>query len=228
MPMSDVHPPPPPPLPPDNDQGRTGPPWEQPGPWLGRFVDTARGVLTDPRGTFAAMRRTGGLASPLAFAIIGVLVGSFATLVYQTVGAGASLLPILGGRTPGVGSVIATLVITPVIATLSLFVFAGLFHAVLLLLNGAKQPFEATFRTYAYASGATAVLGIIPVCGGIVGAVWGIVATIIGLAKAHDTTTGTAAVAVLVPVTICCGTALLIFGASMLALAGLAALAGTH
>ena len=172
------------------------------------------------------MRREGGLAPPLAFAIIGVLVGSLASLVFQAVGVGASILPLLQDRAPGLGAVVATIVIVPVVATISAFLVAGLFHVVLLLLNAAQQPFEATLRTYAYVWGATALLGLIPICGGLIGAVWAVVATIIGLSKVHDTSIGTAAVAVLIPVVGCCGAALLVFGASLLALAGLAALAG--
>lgn len=217
-----------PPPPPESGGGRTGPPWEQPGPWLGRFVDTAKGVLTDPARTFANMRREGGLASPLGFAIAGLIAGSLASLVFQAVGAGASLAPFFPDSTPSAALVLATLIFVPVVATISLFLFAGLFHVMLLLLNGAHHPFETTFRTYAYASGATALLGLIPICGGPIGAVWNLVATIIGLAQTQETSTGTAAIAVLVPVVVCCGAALLVFGASLLAIAGLAALAGVN
>lgn len=230
--MSDVHVPPPgttppPPLP-ETGGGHTGPSWEQAGPWLGRFVDTAKGVLTDPTRTFANMRREGGLASPLAFAVVGLITGSLASLIFQTVGAGASLAPFVRDSTPGAVAVAGTLIFVPVVATISLFLFAGLFHLMLLLLNGARHPFETTFRTYAYASGATALLGLIPLCGALIGAVWNIVVTIIGLAQAQETSTGTAAIAVLVPVAVCCGAALLVFGASLLAIAGLAALAGMN
>lgn len=218
---------PPIPVPPPASQ-RTGPPWEQSGPWLGRFVDTAKGVLTDPTRAFDDMRREGGLAPPLAFAVIGLIAGSLASVVFQAIGVGTSLGRPFGESSLGLLSLWATLIVVPVVATVSLFVFAGLFHVMLLLLNAAKHPFETTFRTYAYASGATALLGIIPICGGIIGAIWNVVATIIGIARTQETTTGTAAIAVLVPVTVCCGTALLLFGASLLAVAGLAALAGMN
>jgi len=226
--MSDAQVPPSlvaPPLPPGPGD-RSGPPWEQPGPWLGRFVDTVKGVLTEPTRTFAHMRREGGLTAPLRFAVIGLIVGSVASLVFQAVGAGASLAPFLGDRTPGAASILGTLIIVPVVATVSLFLFSGLFHLMLLLLNGARHPFETTFRTYAYVSGATALLGLVPVCGGLIGAVWSVVAAIIGLTETQDTSTGTAAVAVLVPLAVCCGAVVIVFGASLLALAGLAALAG--
>lgn len=226
--MSDTHVPPPvdlPPLPPGAGN-KSGPAWEQPGPWLGRFVDTVKGVLMEPTRTFAGMRREGGLAVPLSFAVIGLIVGSLASLAFQAIGAGASLAPFLRDSAPGVGSVLATVIVIPVVATITLFVFAGLFHVMLLLLNGARHPFETTFRTYAYASGATALFGLLPVCGGLIGAVWSVVATIIGLTQTQETSTGTAAVAVLVPVAVCCGAALLVFGTSLLVLGALSALAG--
>ena len=46
---------------------------------------------------------------------------------------------------------------------------------------------------------------MIPVCGGIVAAVWALVVNCIGLARAHETTTGKAVFAILLPLIVCCG-----------------------
>jgi hypothetical protein len=53
-------PPPPPPA-----GGRTGPPWEQTGPAIQRYIDTVKGVLLDPATTFRNLRREGGLGAPI-------------------------------------------------------------------------------------------------------------------------------------------------------------------
>ena len=59
-----------PPLPPSG--GRTGPAWEGTGEFAQRYVDTVRGVLTDPKAFYASMRLTGGLQAPVTFALVGL------------------------------------------------------------------------------------------------------------------------------------------------------------
>jgi hypothetical protein len=57
---------------------------------------------------------------------------------------------------------------------------------------------------------------VIPFCGGLIAGIWKIVLYCIGLARAHETDTGRAVIAVLLPLIICCGAVLLIammFGA---------------
>jgi hypothetical protein len=46
---------------------------------------------------------------------------------------------------------------------------------------------------------------IVPVCGGAIAGIWCLVVECIGLAKAHETTTGKAVLAVFLPVIVCCG-----------------------
>jgi hypothetical protein len=197
---------------------RTGPRWEDDGPALARFVDTARGVLLEPAATFSNMRREGGLGPPLLYGIIGVAVGSLTGLLLQMATpfgfpAGASDI-----RSPvPVFLLLPLLVVTiPCIGIVGLFLASGIYHVILLLLGGARYGFETTFRVVAYASGSTSPLGVIPFCGGIIGGVWGIVVTIIGLARAHETSTGKAAAAVLLPIAACCVLAV-IFSAALVA-----------
>jgi len=51
---------------------------------------------------------------------------------------------------------------------------------------------------------------MIPFCGGMIAGVWNIVLEIIGLARAHETDTGKAVLAVLLPIIVCCGGAILL------------------
>jgi hypothetical protein len=51
---------------------------------------------------------------------------------------------------------------------------------------------------------------MIPICGGFIAGVWALVCNCIGLARAHDTDTGRAALAIFLPVIVCCGGVLLI------------------
>jgi hypothetical protein len=74
----------------------------------------------------------------------------------------------------------------------------------LLLLGGARGTFETTMRVVAYTMGATSLLQVLPMCGSLLAAVWAVVVNIIGLAQAHEISTGKAAAAVLLPVVACC------------------------
>ena len=77
-----------------------------------------------------------------------------------------------------------------------------------MIVGGANQPFETTFRVLAFTQGSTGVLQLIPICGGVIAAVWGIVVNCIGLARAHETDTGRAVLAIFLPVIVCCGAAI--------------------
>lgn len=213
-----------PPLPPSS--GRTGPAWEGAGEFAQRYVETVRGVLTDPKGFYANMRLTGGLQAPVTFALVGLGISAVAGAVYNSFGSAFGSYG-FGGGMPGSGFV-SVLVMGLVLGTVGLFIGAGIFHLVLSLLGAARQPFEATLRVVAYALGATSLIGLIPFCGSIIGGLYGIYLYIVGLADVHQTDMAKAAIAVLAPAVVCCvlfallwGTiAALIFGA---AAAGIAA-----
>ena len=58
------------PMPPSSG-ARTGPPWEQPGAFFQRWLDTAKSILLDPQGGFRNVRRTGGLGAPFTYYAVG-------------------------------------------------------------------------------------------------------------------------------------------------------------
>lgn len=218
--MTDIPPPPftpPPPLPPadalppfgEPEPLRTGPPWEEPGPLSRRFAETVQGALLQPTEFYRTMRRTGGIGKPVAYGLIGTVLGGLFGAVYQMLM--SSLMPTFGGAEAvrqqafmGMMSAGCVFVVLPFIAVVSMFVAAGIYHVMLLLLGGARFGFETTMRVVAYSSGSTSLIGLVPICGGPIGAVWGIVLNIIGLAQAHEIPTGKAAAAVLIPVVLCC------------------------
>ena len=73
-----------------------------------------------------------------------------------------------------------------------------------MIVGGANMDFETTYRTCCYCGGSTSILGILPLCGGLIALIWQIVALIIGLSKTHETSTGKAVAAVLIPSAVCC------------------------
>ena len=179
-----------------------------------RFAATTHDVLLTPAVFFRSMRRAGGLGAPLLYGIIGTVTGGVIAGIYQmilsTLGAG------LEGPEAAQQQVLLSLfstgcvvVFLPALAVLSMVIGAAIYHLMLLLLGAARQPFETTMRVSAYATGATSMLNVVPVCGGLIAAVWAIVATIIGLSQTHEISVGKAAAAVLLPVVACC--ALVVF-----------------
>jgi hypothetical protein len=206
--------PPPPPLPPvppadAGDARRTGPPWERGGPWFRRFAETAQAALLHPVEFFSTMRVRGGLGLPIAYGIIGTVTGGvfagFYQFLFSTYGAG--LQGTEAAREQAVISLLSTGCITvllPVFTVVSLFVSAAITHVMLLLLDGARNGFEATMRVAAYGNGSTALWNLVPICGGLVAGIWSIVITVIGISRAHEISTGKALAAVLLPMLVCC------------------------
>lgn len=184
-------------------------PWEDPAyPRLEALYETARLVLLHPREAFSRMSPSVSLGKPILFAIILGWIGIVVAQVYQWAfrSALASLTPGLFGRQDlflsKVASVV-TVVTAPVWILLGLGVATLVIHLFLLLYGGAQRGLEATFRTLAY-SEATYVFQVIPVVGGIIAVIWWLFVSILGLAQAHQTTTGRAAGAVLTPFVLCC------------------------
>lgn len=186
--------------------------WERRGE-LGFFpalFETIRGVLLEPGKTFSAMGLTGGFGAPLFFYVLLNCIGGLVGMFYQVVSsslqqaAGSSEQEaVMAMFTSGV-VIGVVLVLMPLLLVLVAFVSAAITHLCLMILGGANRPFEATFRVVCYGAGATAVLQLLPICGGIMAAVWCIVAETIGLSRAHGIGIGRALTAVLLPMILCC------------------------
>jgi hypothetical protein len=201
---------------PGADAGVSGTPWERRRTigFGSGLAETVQQVLTSPEGFFRAMPVTGGIGDPLLYGLIVSYIGLAAAAVYNAVfnvtfGSALSslgdrpevarFLPFLEG---GLG-LVGNLVLGPFIIVIGLFIWSGILHLLLLLLGGGARGFEGTFRVVAYAS-TTNLIQIVPLCGGLIGAVYGIVLAIIGLAAAHGDSKGKTAAAVLIPLVLCC------------------------
>ena len=171
-------------------------------------------VLTRPSEAFTVMKRDAGLGDPLLYTLIigtagglvsfgfSMILGSFGALG----GADGGLSAALG---LGLGSIFV-LFLTPVFVVVGTFIGAAILHLCLMIVGGANRSFETTFRVVAYGGGSANVFQLVPVCGGMIAAVTAIVLYCIGLARAHETDTGRAVVAVLLPAVVCCGGGILL------------------
>jgi hypothetical protein len=195
---------------------RSGLPWEhrQERGLFNAFVETLVMVLTKPGVAFTVMKREGGLGEPLIYALIGGCLGGIVSLLFslglQSVGFFADRHDTFAAMTGmGVGS-LAFIVLVPLFIVIGLFIGSAIIHLCLMIVGGANQSFETTFRVIAFSQGSAGPLQMIPVCGGMIAGVWALVCNCIGLARAHETDTGRAVLAVFLPLIVCCGGVLLI------------------
>lgn len=184
---------------------------------IAALIETTKQVLTGPTDFFRRMPVAGGVGSPLLYAVIigylGILVSSVYGAVFILVGGiGPGAFGAFGER-PEVarmmeafsswGGIIGQVLFGPFGIVIGLFVSTAIVHVMLMLLDGAGQGFEATFRARSYAHAAS-ILAIVPFCGGAIAGIWSLLLWIIGIAEAQRIPAWKAALAVLLPIFLCC------------------------
>ena len=109
------------------------------------------------------------------------------------------------------------LVVTPLVALIALFIWSALVHLMLVLFGGANRGFATTLRVMCYAQ-TTQLAVVLPGIGGLIAIVWRLVLEIAGLATAHKTDGWKAALAIILPLFLCCvcvAAGLAAFGAAL-------------
>ena len=189
------------------------PPWERRNElgFVGAFFGQCKVVMSEPTAYFERVDTNETRWDSLVFAIIIQVLVAVSTWIFMGLIFGAMFAgqqeaqaemfgPFAAAMSPGIFQVL----FAPVGAVLGMFIGAGLFHVMLLIMKQAKRPFHQTVRHYCYAN-APGVLGVIPIVGGLAG-IWSIVLTVFMIKHVHRTTWGTAVAAVLVPfVVLICG-----------------------
>ncbi len=171
---------------------------------VGSFVRTVVAVVTQPVPFFRGIARQGNFVNPLVFALICALISALLSGIL-----GLIFAPLFAGPgdtgeafAGGVGGLVGALILSPILTAIGLVIAAGIFHLlVLIFVRPSNMGFEATFRVASYAQ-VTQLVSWIPVIGSIIAAVWAIVLYIFGIREVHGTTTGTAALVVLIPVAV--------------------------
>jgi len=191
---------------------------------VGSFVRTVRNVLLNPVGFFRGIARRGDLVGPLVFAVICALISGVLSGIL------GFLFALIGGDVgTGFVTLIGGIILTPIFAVIGLFIGAGIYHLlVLLLVRPSNAGFEATFRVAAYVSVIQLVtwLSAIPILGLLVSLaalVYGIYLSVVGIREVHATTTGRAAAVVLIPTAV-----LVLLGLLIVALVGAALFFGNQ
>lgn len=192
---------------PEDHVGGGGIPWEREQSAQSMF-ETVKAVLFQSQDTFAGADRDVGIGPAFTFALIlgiaGGLIGNLWSLAAGGFVNGLSGMEGMGGMEGLLGGGIFSFVLVPFMVVIQLFVGAGILHLCLMMVGAANSGFESTFRVVGYALGSSAPFQLIPVVGFIVGPIWALVVEILGVKEMHDTTTGKAVLAVLLPLLVCC------------------------
>jgi len=188
---------------------RPGLPWEVKGIGLTSWWETSQLCLSDAERAFGMMRQDGGMGSPMLYAIWGLLIGFVGQMAWSVPG---MLLEMLGGQGQGNNQLAGVGVLGPQIlvgvailayGTVWLLFSAAVTHLCLMLVGGARQGYETTYRVIAFSAGSIGWLFVIPCFGPLIVFVMSFVCPIQGLAAAHGVSVGKAAAAVLLPMVLC-------------------------
>lgn len=220
-------------------------PWEERAQrgLVNAFIENTKQVLTNPEGFWSRLRPEGSLGDPIFYAWIIYAISAVLSLPLAMVMQSYNraqieqalqqmkdlppqtrqfIEPLMGFITGG-GTIAATIggiILFPV----GLIIQAALTHLFCLICGAAKNGFNATLRVVGYAR-APYLFMWVPICGGMIAAIWGLVMVVWGIARAQETTTTRAAMAVVVvPLLLvcCCGVV------AAIAIAGVAGAAGSR
>ncbi len=174
-------------------------PWESGEGFIGAFLKTTRDCLFSPTQFFRKVKSGEGYWSPLIYGLITGIIGFGVSLLWQWLFV-SKLIPLR--MLPFIPySFYLTFVIIgmPFMVGLSILIGSVITHICLIIVGGNKSGFESTFRALSY-SYCAHLFDIIPFIGGIIGSIYMLILTIIGVREVHDITTGRAALGVLLPV----------------------------
>lgn len=168
------------------------PDWELHGGILkpASFFITVREVLFEPRATFRNLKPGNALFNAFLFALLGGTVAGAAGALWQLLARSADFFSLDSPVTRLLGdpeSLFASLFLLPLGLAAGLFVLSGLIHLTLLLFKAASGGFATTFKVCAYSMGASSLLSIVPVLGGIAGFFVMNLLLLFGLQEAHRT-----------------------------------------
>lgn len=142
------------------------------------IMDAVKKVITNPVEFYRGMPKMGGFGDPLIFAVVmGVATGIVqAVLGLIRFGAGAAGFMALGA-----------IIFVPIMVAIFGFVGAAIMFVIWKLM-GSNESYETAYRCCAYSmaiSPITAVIGLIPFVGGLIGMVWMLYLLVMASVEVH-------------------------------------------
>jgi hypothetical protein len=181
------------------------------------FGDVVRRVFLQPGRFFAGMPRSGALLNPLIFAVVCIEISALlsALLVLAGVQPNPGFNPNPQNALPSVftpGSALASIIVAPIFGAIGLFIAAAIQQLLVRLVVGANNSgFGSTFRVASYTQ-VTGLVNWIPIVGPLL-SLYGLYLAIVGIREAHGTTTGKAALVILIPFAVVLVVALIVAAA---------------
>lgn len=209
----------------EEDDGRVKSEWEK--NWrsdtIVAFIHTIKNVLFHPIHYFAQIKPSEDYLSISIFVYVNSLI--YVAVAFASQVAFMALTGKADEVTMGVFNAFCSLLFVPFLSVALVFAISGIYHLFFTMVGGSQKKYNTTLTLWAY-SQSTSVLGIVPVLGVFVAMIYGLVIAIGGGSKFHEISGGKAALAVLVPVLLCC----CVFGSAVLAITlfagGMSALMG--
>jgi hypothetical protein len=184
-------------------------PWESGEGFIAAFFKTTQEVLFSPTKFFKKAAAGEGYWPPFIFAMISGVIGSGVALLWQWFFfSGVVPHQILSVTTYSFFLTVAIISI-PFTIALSILVGSGVTHLCLMMVGGNRRGFASTFRAISYSYSA-ALFYIVPLIGTLVGGVYLMILAILGVREGHETSTGKAVLAVLLPFIIIFGLGVLL------------------
>lgn len=177
-------------------------PWEQRYSlgFVGAFTGTLILSLTKPKEFFKRIPTTGGFSTPIIYALISGLIGTWLNLAWQMLFVYIGFIePDAQSPDSSMGINIMITVLSPIIIPLGLLVGTGIVQVALMILGVRNSNYETTFRIICYSSGA-AILGVLPVIGSMIGAFITISLEAMGLREVYDISLRRGFAAVIFPI----------------------------
>ena len=163
------------------------------------FIDVVRRLVLQPTAFFAGIPRRGNFLNPLIFALICIEISVILVGLLNLVGLPGGFLWLAAPQgNQGFFAFVGALVLAPIAGTVGLLITALITHLLVgLVIGSSNSGFEATFRVTSYTS-VTSLLGWLPFIGWIF-SLYRVYLAIVGIREVHGTTTGKAALVVLIP-----------------------------
>lgn len=177
------------------------PPWEDPAAAFPRnFIDTWTESVSRPGQFFGRVPFDDAAARPiLYYLLISIICATFSlwwTAMFTAIGFPLGFTdPESWAVMSPAASALVTFFATPFLAFFGLIIWAGLVHVLVLLLARDRRGYRATLRAVCYGAGPT-VLSVIPFLGALVGFIWSLAITSVGIREAHGMSPGAATAAI--------------------------------
>lgn len=160
------------------------------------FWDNTLQIITEPVAFFKKVDPDSPIGGAVLYGVLIASLGHLMLFIWQSffrIGTPGPRYDL-----PAAAILLSSVVLVPLFVLLGIFLTAAILHLVLVGLGWSERPFGATVKVVSFAQ--VASLGnLIPLCGPLAGAVWGVILGVIGIRELHHQSTGRAVAVVLTP-----------------------------